>query len=168
MQKPINMEGNRKTIVDLLTSKSKLKQDIFEDTQFVFQRLKEIIAEEIESMRPSIQDDRIRLSWEEIGEFEAKVMIGSDTLFFQRHSNVFMLDPTHELMKDKTIVENKNKGFLGVINIYNFLADSVLYHRLNDSGFLIGRIFVNCDRELFVEGKGQLDFLFKRANAFFF
>jgi hypothetical protein len=158
------MKDNQKTIVKLLTSKSKLKQDIFENTQFVFNRLKEIINEEINSMLPAIKDDRIRLNWEDKGDFEGKVMIGSDTLFFQRHSNVFMLEPENPLMQDETIQANPSKAYFGLINIYNFLADSVLYHRMNDSGFLIGRIFVNSDRELFVEGKGQLDFLFKNPK----
>ncbi|MBU2018889.1 MAG: hypothetical protein KJ941_04505 [Bacteroidetes bacterium] len=158
------MEGNRKTIVDLLTNKSKLKQDISDVTHAVFDKLKSIINAEITSMRPAIKDDRIRLNWEDKGDFEGKVMIGSDALYFQRHSNVFMLEPEHALMQDEIIQANPSKAYFGVINIYNFLADSVLFHRLNDSGFLIGRIFVNCDSEIFVEGKGQLDFLFKNPK----
>ena len=48
-----------------------------------------------------------------------------------------------------------------IIHIYNFLAESFLQNRFNDSGYLIGRIFVNKDCHFFVEGRGQLGFLFK-------
>ena len=40
------------------------------------------------------------------------------------------------------------------------MADSFKYDRLNDSGYLIARIFVNKDNHFFVEGKRQLGFLF--------
>jgi hypothetical protein len=42
-----------------------------------------------------------------------------------------------------------------VINIYNFLADSMKYKREEDEGYLIGRIFVNREGKFFVEGKRQ-------------
>jgi hypothetical protein len=39
--------------------------------------------------------------------------------------------------------------------IYNFLADSFKYDRVNDFGYLIARIFINKDKHFFVEGKRQ-------------
>ena len=47
-----------------------------------------------------------------------------------------------------------------MINIYNFLADTYKYNRLNDLGFLIARIFINKDNHFFVEGQGKLNFLY--------
>ena len=47
-----------------------------------------------------------------------------------------------------------------MINIYNFLADSFKYNRLNDVGYLVGRVFLNKDLHYFVEGKRQLGFLY--------
>ena len=52
------------------------------------------------------------------------------------------------------------RSFCGVINIYNFLSDSLKYNRLNDAGFLIARIFINKDNHFFVEGDAELGFLF--------
>jgi hypothetical protein len=52
------------------------------------------------------------------------------------------------------------RAYSGIISIYNFLADSFKYNRLNDVGYLIGRIFVNKDMHFLVEGKRQLGFLF--------
>jgi hypothetical protein len=52
-----------------------------------------------------------------------------------------------------------------VINIYNFLTDSFRYQRLNDSGYLIGRIFINRERHFFVEGKQQLGYKFNDFSS---
>jgi hypothetical protein len=59
--------------------------------------------------------------------------------------------------------EPKN-GYCGVINIFNFLTDSFRYQRMNDSGYLIARIFVNRDQHFFVEGEQQLGYLFNDFN----
>ncbi len=155
------MEVNRKTIKDLLEQKSILKQDVSEEVQSVFRKLKTAIDEEIAAIKPSITDDRIRLNAEEKGDNEIKVMIGSDAVIFQLHSNVFLLEDEHPLWDSEYIKAEHKRAYFGIIHIYNFLADSFIYNRMNDSGFLIGRIFVNYDSHLMVEGKGQLDFLFK-------
>ena len=45
------------------------------------------------------------------------------------------------------------RSFCGVINIYNFLSQTLLkYNRLNDAGFLIASVFINKDYHFFVEG----------------
>ena len=47
-----------------------------------------------------------------------------------------------------------------MIQVFNFLADSFKYNRVNDLGYLIGRIFINKELHYFVEGKRQLGFLY--------
>ncbi len=159
------MEVNRKTIKELLVNKSALKQDVSERVKESFNKLKNIIDEEILAIKPSIKDDRIRLNAEEKGDQEIKVMIGSDAIVFQMHSNVFLLDDDHEGWESEYLKKDTKNAYFGVIHIYNFLADSFIYNRLNDSGFLIGRIFVNHEDHLMVEGKGQLGFLFKEPGS---
>jgi hypothetical protein len=158
------METNQKTILDLLKNKSALKQDIADDTQNAFLQIRKILEIEMAEMRKQVGDERVRVSVLEKGDHELQVMIGSDALFFQKHSNVFRLEENHPLMQDDEIQKNPELQYFGMINIYNFLADSVLYNRFNDAGFLIGRIFINKNHQLFVEGRGQLDFLFKRPQ----
>jgi hypothetical protein len=155
------MEVNRKAIKDLLENKSILKQDVSEETQKIFGKLKSAIDREIQAIKPSIKDERIRLNAEEKGENEIKVMIGSDAVVFQMHSNVFMLEDDHPAWEYDYLKDNPGNGYFGVIHIYNFLADSFIYNRMNDSGFLLGRIFINRESHLMIEGKGQLGFLFK-------
>ena len=62
--------------------------------------------------------------------------------------------------KQAYLSENENRGYCGIINIYNFLNDSFKYNRSNDLGYLVGRIFVNFENHFMVEGKRQLGFLY--------
>ncbi|MFT7344028.1 MAG: hypothetical protein ACI9XP_000606 [Lentimonas sp.] len=157
----MSIENNRQTILDLLKSKSILKQDVFALSKSCFTNLRGVIYKEIAAILPLIKDDRIRLSAEDKSDFETMVMIGSDALLFQMHSNVFLLEDEHPLWKAPYLKKNTENGFFGVIHIYNFLAESIINNRFNDSGFLIGKIYVNKENKVFVEGKGQLGFLFK-------
>mgnify|MGYP001766559604 CR=1 FL=1 len=52
-----------------------------------------------------------------------------------------------------------------MINIYNFLTDSFKYNRLEDLGYLVGRLFVNKDNHYFVEGKRQMGFLYNNFGT---
>ena len=56
-------------------------------------------------------------------------------------------------------------SYCGVINIYNFLADSFKYNRVNDIGYLVARIFVNKDNHFFVEGKRQSEEIVKEFDV---
>jgi hypothetical protein len=71
-----------------------------------------------------------------------------------------MFDQDHYLWQSPYVQDDLNRGFCGMIMIYNFLADSFRYNRNYDTGYLIGRIFVNKDEHVFVEGKRQLGFLY--------
>jgi hypothetical protein len=151
----------RQVIQQLLEKKAALKQDIFEDTKSHFERFKQHITEEVKELRTLVKDERVRLSVEVKGEFQIQVYIGSDVLVFQMHSNIFRLPDEHALWKTDYLKEDAERGYFGIINIYNFLAESYLKNRLNDVGYLIGRIFINKDENYMVEGKGQLGFLFR-------
>ncbi len=155
------MEDTRQIIQTLLEQKSCLKQDIFQDTKTHFERFKTAILEEISALRLSIKDSRIRLHVEHKGEFQIQVYIGSDVLIFQMHTNVFRLPDEHPLWQTPYLKEDRKNGYFGIINIYNFLAESYLKNRVNDLGYLIGRIFVNKESHFMIEGKGQLGLLFR-------
>ena len=77
------------------------------------------------------------------------------------YSNIFDFPSTHEIFKSKYVKQDKSRSFCGVINIYNFLSDSLKYNRLNDEGVLIGRVFINKEKKFFVEGDEDLGALFK-------
>jgi hypothetical protein len=155
------MEENRKIILDLLLNKSALKQNIADDCEKIFMEFKSVIQKELEALKKHVQDDRIRLSAKEKGHFEIHVYIGSDVLVFHLHNNVFRLPDDNPLWGTRYLKENDNHGYFGIIYIYNFLAESFIQNRLNDRGYLIGRLFINQERHFMMEGKGQLGYLFR-------
>jgi hypothetical protein len=138
-----------------------LKQDISNDSEKVFALLKAHIKIELAELQKSVTDKRVRLSFHEKGEAEIHVYVGSDVLVFTLHSNVFRLPDSNALWGTSYFKEDENHGYFGVIYIYNFLAQSFLQNRLNDSGYLIGRILINHERHFLVEGKGTLGRLFQ-------
>jgi len=152
---------NRALIQQLLEKKAALKQDIFQDTKNHFDRFKAHLKQEVSELRELVKDQRVRLQVEDKGDYQVQVYIGSDVLIYQMHTNIFRLPDEHPLWKTDYMKENKERGYFGIINIYNFLAESYLKNRMNDLGYLIGRIFINTDEHYMVEGKGQLGFLFR-------
>jgi hypothetical protein len=90
------------------------------------------------------------------GECESQVFVGSDLLLFHMHTNVFLLPDSHPFWQLDYLKKNPENGYFGIIYIYNFLAQSFIQGRMEDPGYLIGRIFINCEGHFFIEGKGAL------------
>lgn len=155
------MDTNSKAILELLRNKSALKQDVFEDVHDAFKRVKNAVRAEIRELKSGVEDDRVRLNLVEKSDFEFHVYIGSDVLVFQMHTNVFKLPDDNPMWQIDYLKEDETRGFFGMLHIYNFLAESFIQNRMNDAGYLIGRMFVNHDNHFLVEGKGQLGFLFR-------
>ena len=151
----------RESIIDLLVNKAALKQDIADYSVVVLDRFKKMVEEELKELDKHVNDQRIRLVFKDNGKYEFRVHIGSDALVFQLHSNVFRFPDDNPMWKTDYLEENDANGYFAVINVYNFLAESIERNRPNDAGYLIGRIFLNHDEHFFVEGKGQLGFLFR-------
>ena len=147
-------------IVSLLKEKACTKQKIYRITKNIFANFQDVLQEKANILNNEIQDKDVEVSYEESGDFDAKLKFSGDTLLFHMHSNIFDFDSSHQIHKTSYVQEDKMRSFCGVINIYNFLSDCLKYNRLNDAGFLIARIFINKDNHFFVEGDKQLGFLF--------
>ena len=154
------MEEQRDAIIDLLVNKAAVKQDIADYSEEVLNRFHEIMEDELGKLKGKVVDERVRLKVDRKGSHEFVLYVGSDVLVFQLHRNIFRLPDEHSIWKTPYIQENGANAYFGMINIYNFLAESFEQRRLNDAGYLIGRIFMNHNRHFMVEGKGQLGFLF--------
>lgn len=155
------MADYRDGIIDLLQNKAAVKQDIADYSEKVIAEFKRIMQNELDELQKSVSDGRVRLKMEEKGKHEFRVSIGSDILVFQLHRNVFRLPDENPLWKTDYLSANQANGYFGIINIYNFLAESFEQNRMNDPGYLIGRVFMNHQEHFMVEGKGQLGFLFR-------
>lgn len=152
----------RDQIFQLLQQKSGLKQAIYSNTLARFNELKDILEKIAADLGPRISKTHplVEVKYQERSLFEAELKFSGDTLVFNMHSNVFSFDHKHFVHQTPFVQQDLNRSFCGKIDIYNFLSDSYKYNRLNDTGHLLGRIFINHENHFFVEGKKQLGFLF--------
>ncbi len=154
-------DETRQGILDLITGKASLKQDIADYSQEIMALFADTMRDELAKLEIDIKDNRVRMRIEDKGKFEFRAYIGSDVLIFQLHRNVFRLPDENPMWKTPYLSNDEACGYFGIINIYNFLAESFEQNRSNDPGYLIGRVFMNKDRHFMVEGKGRLGFLFR-------
>ena len=148
-------------IIELIKNKASLKQEIYRNTLAAFNELKncghKLINDLIGEMNQFDKDVLIECS--ENGDFEFSLKIGGDIIMFHMHTNVFDFHPDHAMFKTTYVKEDRDRSYCGMINIYNFLADSAKYHRYEDTGYLIGRIFINSEKHYFVERRRKLHFI---------
>jgi len=147
-----------KELVDFIREKSSLKQDVFFKVKETFELFKHQLANSIEECSGEVceLDSRVKFSYRKKGEYECEIMFGGDALVFHHHSNVFQFDQTSSLWKTGYVKADSTRAYVGVINVYNFLADSLRFGRKEDIGYLIARIFINKEGHYYVQGKGDL------------
>lgn len=155
-------------VFESLRAKYLLKSDIFQKTIQVFESFKSISRDLVtQYAREFGNENKVTFRMSESDSYRMELMFGSDVLVFLMHTNVFQFPRLHEVMKTPYINEDPLRSYCGVINIYNFLADSFKYNRMNDLGYMIGRVFVNKDMHFFIEGKrevGQLYYNFATSE----
>jgi|TARA_Y100000385_G_C12920753_1_gene562442 hypothetical protein len=158
----MDYQKNQDLLFNLIKDKSVLKQDIFSNIILNFKVLKSVLKEIGDDLNDKMTkvDERVIIEYKDSGEFEAQLRVAGDLLVFQMHSNVFKFSLENSLWKSSYLSENPNRGFCGLINVYNFLNDSFKYNRSNDLGYLIGRLFINHENHFMVQGKRQLGFLY--------
>jgi hypothetical protein len=148
-------------LVQLLKQKTILKQTVFKNTLAWFEVLKDEVKKCVEILKGEIDDDRIRLRYVERGDTEIQLYVGSDVLIFNMHTNVFKIPESDYSSQTSYVVKNPANAYCGILNIYNFLADSYEYNRIADLGYLIGRVLINREDHFMIEGKGQLGYIYK-------
>lgn len=161
MQKPIKMNDNKK-ILNLLKTKSSVKQEVFRTTLSVFKELTGILKTKSSDLsKIMIEKDKfVEIGFSKKGNFESHINFSGDRLIFHMHTNIFDFPSNHSIHKSSYIKDDNMRSFCGVIHVYNFLNDSFKYNRLNDIGHLVARIFVNKDKHFFVEGQKQFGLLY--------
>jgi len=154
-------------IIGILKEKSQLKQKVYDNTFESFCDVKEVLKGLAKELNGSLAgtDSRVRVEYTDRSNFDAQIKVAADILLFSMHSNIFQFDREHPAWKTAYIQKNKYNAYSGIINIYNFLADSFRYSRQDDLGYLIGRIFINHEKQYFVEGKRQMGMLFTNYGS---
>ena len=149
-------------LFDDLREKALLKKEVYKNALAAFKLFRNVIIEMTTAYEQNYNSSQpiIDFEFRDIGEFELELKFGGDVLIFMMHTNIFEFSRTHEVMKTDYIREDKNRSYSGVINIYNFLSDSFKYNRVNDIGYMIGRVFINKEGHYFIEGKRELGRLY--------
>lgn len=149
-------------VISALLSKTTTKQRIVKNTLSHFEQTKASLSAVVKEICAQIaeKDSEVSVEYKDNGKFEAQIKFGGDMLFFSMHTNVFTFDINHPIQKLKYVQEDGIRAYCGMIEIYNFLADSITYGRMNDVGYLMARIFINHENHFFTEGKGQFAFLY--------
>ena len=148
----------RENILSLLSEKAVMKSNIYEQSIEVFNLLKDVLSEMSNDLNEMLDDKdykRVRLEYRDRGKFEAELKFADDVLIFSMHTDVFQFDRKHPVWKNEYLKKEPYNSYCGVINVYNFLSDSMKFNRLDDMGYLVARLFVNKDKSFFVEGKRQ-------------
>jgi len=150
-----------------LRKKAAFKQEVYRTTLETFRLFKSVLTEMAEEYRQKYKNDPLQIPFEyrDKGEFEAEFRFGGDVLIFTMHTNIFEFPRDHEVMKTSYIHANSERSYCGIIMIFNFLADSFKYNRMNDLGYMIGRIFVNNENHYFVEGKREVGQLYNNFES---
>lgn len=152
----------KELIVDTLIDKSDAQRAAFANTQKALSEIKTVLQAVVKdyNMTFAAKNHPNMMEYKDRSAHDAELVLGPDLLLFTLSSNVFDFDKTHSMWKTSYVQKNPMSSFCGVINVYNFLADSFKYQRNEDVGYLIARIFINKDNHFFVEGKRQLGFLY--------
>lgn len=158
----MDLTDNKSAIIEALITKSCLKQQIFKNTKSVFEQFKSISYSLMNDLivEMKAKDPNLELEYKENGAYEIQLKIAGDIIILSMHTNVFNFYDDHEIHKMEYSQKDSTNIYCGMIEIYNFLSDSFRYDRLNDTGYLIGRIFINKENHFFVDGTRQLGFLY--------
>ena len=153
---------NKDLLIDTIKERSCLKRNVYENTIKQFDLLKVTLKEFSIELDEKVHafDKRLEIKYEEVSNFECRLTMAGDTLIFYMHSNVFQFDQGHHVWNTSYVKEDDSRSYCGIIHIYNFLADSFRLSRMNDIGYMIGRVFINKEDHYLVEGRRQLGYLF--------
>ncbi len=158
--------NNQTELFDIVLKKAKLKQDIYARSVEAIELLKKVsneIVTDFKSKLP-IDENRITFDFKDKSNFEFEIKFAGDVLIFMMHTNIFEFSRNHEIMKTPYIKDDNSRSYCGIINIYNFLADSFKYNRENDIGYLIGRIFINNENHYYIEGKKEIGMMYNNFS----
>ncbi|MBT2557183.1 hypothetical protein J7E24_05260 [Hymenobacter sp. ISL-91] len=146
-------------IFEGLRQKSSAKQAIYRQTQSTFELLRhasQLLVEELSSKVAAV-DASVMIEYRPVNEMEFHIRFSGDLLVFVLHSNIVTFPDDYGPMPTKYVEEDFRRRFFGHIMAYNFMADSIKYQRLNDPGYLVGRLLINIDQHYYLEGVQQLE-----------
>ncbi|MFN4123235.1 MAG: hypothetical protein ACK4GL_08030 [Flavobacteriales bacterium] len=161
------MANAQDLIIQTLKEKASQKLDLYHLMVKRFDIFKSTAKSVVNKLqeRASKNDKRLVIEYQEKSPFVIQLRVASDLIIFEMHTNIFLFDHTHNIWNTSYVQEDNSRAYCGLINVYNFLADSIRFKRVNDVGYLVGRLFMNKDEHFFVEGKRQMGFLYNNFSS---
>lgn len=161
------MASAEELIIQTLQEKASLKQDIFKLTVETFDTFKAQLKKVAHRLNEKVSsiDSRIMIEYHERSPFSVYIRTAGDLLIFEMHTNVFLFDSQHKVWNLSYVQDDHSRAYCGLISIYNFLSDSLKYKRVNDLGYLIGRLFMNKEKHFIIEGKRQMGYLYNNFQT---
>src|ERR1700741_2439037 len=103
----------REQILKLLEEKAVVKQDIYRNTQNIFDELKKKVKEISDDLRKEAIriDKRIGVESKFTGDQEIELKVAGDVLVFYMHTNVFEFDKSHPRFKTGYIKQNNYNSY---------------------------------------------------------
>ena len=146
-------------IFDGLQQKSIAKQAIFRNTRAAFDMLRLVSQELVVELSRKITpvDSNVLIEYRPVNDMEFHIKFSGDLLIFVMHSNIVTFPEDYGPMASKYVEADFRRRFFGHIMAYNFMADSIKYQRMNDPGYLVGRLLINIENHYFLEGVQQLE-----------
>ena len=94
----------RNGIIEKLSNKASLNQQVFDNTFSVFGNLKEILHEMSSEIDDTLEEagKEARIEYRDRGKFEAQLQIADDILIFSMHSNIFEFNREHSSWRTPT------------------------------------------------------------------
>ncbi|WP_238388054.1 hypothetical protein [Hymenobacter sediminis] len=146
-------------IFEGLKQKSSTKQAIYRNTLATFDMLRKVSQELVVELSRKITpvDSTVVIEYRPVNEMEFHIRFSGDLLVFVLHSNIVTFPEDYGPMATQYVQDDFRRRFFGHMMAYNFMADSIKYQRMNDPGYLVGRLLVNIDNHYFLEGVQQLE-----------
>lgn len=144
--------------ITILSSKDAIRKTVLTTTMTHFKLLQTVLENMVNQYNEAlfgISGNARTLESKVYGDCEIELNMGNDILIFSLQPSVFCFDKNHLVRRLPYVKQNSMNAFCGIINIYNFLSDSITKNRVEDLGYLVGRIFINHESSYFVEGKRQ-------------
>jgi len=157
----------QRELFKLLRTQAGLKQEVYDKTLQIFNEFKQE-AEKLPALfhqENNNAGEKILFEYVDRSPFEFDLKFGADVLIFMMHTNVFEFSRDHEVMRTSYVKEDPRRSYCGIIQIFNFLNDSFKYNRVNDLGYMIGRVFINREMHYFIEGKREIGLLYNNFNT---
>ncbi len=144
----------RNSIISTVGAKALLRAEIELRMTDSFEDLCAVLAD-LATEYNTLLEGKTTVRYERMAQHVAQFTINEDTLIFAQHTDIFQFDRDHEAWQTPYVVEDATRSYAGIVNVYNFLAESFKYDRDEDIGYLIARVFIGKEGAYFVEGKRQ-------------